>query len=127
MRDPFDQLRQDHERVLLQLAFQREKASKCASIFASNSRDGVYSHGLNRFPVFVDLVKEGLVVPTAEPTLVDSPGSLEIWDGHRGPGMYNASLCMDRAITLAKKNGVGCVTIRNNNHWMRGGTYGLQA
>ena len=34
---------------------------------------------------------------------------------------------MARAIALAKINGIGCVAIKNTNHWMRAGTYGWQA
>ena len=33
----------------------------CGNRFAANSLDGVYSHGLNRFPFFVDNVKEKLI------------------------------------------------------------------
>ena len=29
-----------------------------------------------------------------------------------------------RAIELAKTHGIACVSIRNTNHWLRGGTYG---
>lgn len=127
MRVPFHQLQQEFNRVLLQLGFPEEKAKRCASIFASNSRDGVYSHGLNRFPVFVKQVKAGQVNPTAEPSLVQQTGTTEVWDGNGGPGMYNATVSMERAVTLAKSNGIGCVSIKNTNHWMRGGTYGWQA
>src|SRR5258706_147009 len=123
----FDQLKNELERVLLQLSFPKSKAGVCAGIFAGNSRDGIYSHGLNRFPVFVNLVKAGLVDPDAEPELTATVGSLGRWDGHRGPGMYNASICMDRAVQLAKANGISCVVLGNSNHWMRGGTYGWQA
>ena len=34
---------------------------------------------------------------------------------------------MERAISLANENGIGCVAVKNTNHWMRGGTYGWQA
>ena len=102
-------------------------ADTCSAIFAANSRDGVYSHGLNRFPVFVEHIKNGLVRPDAIPELLEKTGSVERWDGKMAPGMSNASHCMDRAIELAKTNGIGCVAIRNTNHWMRGGTYGWQA
>ena len=54
-------------------------------------------------------------------------GALEQWDGHLGPGPVNATLCMDRAIALSRQNGIGCVALKNTNHWMRAGTYGLQA
>lgn len=127
MRIPFHQLQSEFKRILLSLNFSREKAEACAHIFAENSLDGVYTHGLNRFPTFVELIKEGIVKPDAAPTLVDEMGAIERWDGNLGPGILNATFCMDRAIALAQDNGIGCVALRNTNHWMRGGTYGLQA
>ena len=123
----FEQLKNELERVLLRLSFPKAKANLCAAIFAGNSRDGVYSHGLNRFPVFVNHVKEGSVDPNAEPECISSTGNYERWDGHRGPGMYNATICTNRAIELSRVSGIGCVAIGNSNHWMRGGTYGWQA
>lgn len=127
IRIPFAQLEQAFRKVLLQLNFPEKRAALCAHIFASNSRDGVHSHGLNRFPVFVQYVKEGLVHPDAEPALLEKNGFLETWTGNLGAGMYNATACMQRAIELAQANGIGCVAIQNTNHWMRGGTYGWQA
>lgn len=119
----FNELR----RVLLKNGFSETKAEKCAQIFANNSRDGVYSHGLNRFPVFIEYIKEGYIAVDAEPSLVNSFGTIEQWDGNLGPGVLNAQFCMERAIALAKKNGMGCVALKNTNHWMRGGAYGWQA
>src|SRR5258707_14992430 len=98
MRVPFEKLKSEFKRVLLSLNFSEEKANLCATIFAENSRDGVYTHGLNRFPVFVEFVKEGLVRPEAEPTKETTFGSLEQWNGNLGPGILNARFCMDRAI-----------------------------
>lgn len=127
MRIPFDQLQAEFKRVLQTLSFQEPKAELCARIFAENSRDGVDTHGLNRFPVFAKFVKEGLINPAAEPKILSALGAVERWDGQLAPGMYNATLCMDRAMKLADDNGIGCVSIKNTNHWMRGGTYGWQA
>lgn len=127
MRIPFKELKQEFKRVLLKLSFTEDMADTCAGIFAANSRDGVYSHGLNRFPVFIEHVKKGLVLPESTPVLLESMGSIERWDGKLAPGIFNATYCMARAIELAKLNGIGCVAIKNTNHWMRGGTYGWQA
>lgn len=123
----YQQLKAEFKRILLTLNFSDAKADACAGIFADNSRDGVATHGLNRFPVFVQYVKEALVNPSAEPSLINAFGAIEQWDGNLAPGMLNARFSMDRAITLAKANGIGCVAIKNTNHWMRGGTYGWQA
>ncbi|MDB4924982.1 3-dehydro-L-gulonate 2-dehydrogenase [Mucilaginibacter sp.] len=127
MRIPFEQLKAEFKRVLTNLNFPAEKADLCAQVFAENSRDGVYTHGLNRFPTFVRYIKEGVILAEASPTKVNGLGAMEQWDGNLGPGMLNARFCMDRAISLAKENGIGCVAIKNTNHWMRGGTYGWQA
>ena len=127
MRIPFEKLKTEFERVLLSLDFDADKASQCATIFAENSRDGVYTHGLNRFPVFVQFVKDGLIKVDAEPTNENAFGALEQWNGNLGPGMLNAQTCMNRAIELAKENGISCIALKNTNHWMRGGTYGWQA
>lgn len=127
MRVPFETMKTELERVLLRLGFTPAKAHVCATIFAENSRDGVYSHGLNRFPTFVEYVQEGLVNVEAEPTLESKQGCIERWNGNLGPGMWNARFCTERAIFSAKEQGMSCLAIQNTNHWMRGGTYGWQA
>src|SRR3954463_6791173 len=103
MRIPFDQMKDEFLRILTAIGFTPARAELCARIFAENSRDGVYSHGLNRFPVFVQLVRDGLIDIHAEPQLIENSGMIEHWDGKLGPGMYNAHLAMARAIALAKE------------------------
>lgn len=120
-------MKQLFKNILLKYGFSDENAEKTAGIFADNSCDGVYSHGLNRFPRFVSYLKNGDVDPNAQPTTEASFGAFERWNGNLGIGCLNASMAMDRAMGLAGENGVGCVAMRFTNHWMRGGTYGLQA
>lgn len=127
MKITFSRLKEELKRVLIANGFENEVAELCARTFAENSGDGVHTHGLNRFPTFVRAVKEGLVNPSAEPERISRMAALENWDGHLGPGISNAMHCMARAIVLADEYGIGCVSIRNTNHWMRGGTYGWQA
>jgi 3-dehydro-L-gulonate 2-dehydrogenase len=115
------------ERVLGRLGLDPERAVLCARLFAESSRDGVLSHGLHRFPRFVEQVRRGVVDARARPERVAALGALERWDGHRGPGNLNAHACMQRAIELARGHGMGGVALANTNHWMRGGSYGWQA
>lgn len=113
--------------ILRSYGMQASKAKRCAEVFTQNTCDGVSSHGLNRFPRFVGHIKNGTVDINAEMALVANLGVIEQWDGKRGIGLLNANAAMERAIALASANGLGCVGLRNTNHWMRGGTYGLQA
>ena len=115
------------ERVLFRLGWEKQRARRCAQLFTEASRDGVYSHGLNRFPRFVTMIQNGLIDIHAEPKPVAGFGSLERWDGQSGPGNLNAFACMERAIVISRERGVGCVALANTNHWMRGGSYGWQA
>jgi 3-dehydro-L-gulonate 2-dehydrogenase len=107
--------------------FSGPKARFLARIHTESSLDGVNSHGINRVAVFIKYLEKGVVHAEAEAEMVSSMGSLERWEGHRGPGIINASKCTSRAIELAKRHGMGLVALRNTNHWMRGGTYGWQA
>jgi 3-dehydro-L-gulonate 2-dehydrogenase len=127
IRIPFDEMKSEFSRILLSIGFSEQKADKCAEIFTMNSLDGVNSHGINRFPRFVKNTLEGFVKPEAVPTILHRFGSLEQWDGNLGPGPLNATFATERAMELARENGIGMVTLANTNHWMRGGTYGWQA
>lgn len=126
IRVTFDEMKKQFKTVLTELNFSEENAEKCADIFAINSVEGIYSHGVYRFPRFVDYIKKGYVKPDAEPELLHAVGALEQWKGNLAPGPINAEICASRAIEIAEKNGIGCVAIGNTNHWMRGGTYGWQ-
>ena len=115
------------EAILLKNGFSQAKATECATVFTHNSVDGIYTHGVNRFPRFVQYIQKGLVNSEAEPTLKHKFGGIEQWDGNLGAGPSNAIRATNQVMALAKEHGIGCVALANTNHWMRGGTYGWQA
>lgn len=115
------------QNILLKYAFEKERAGECAAIFTGNSVDGIYTHGVNRFPRFVQYIKDGFVVANAIPSLQNKFGGIEQWNGDLGPGPLNAVHATNQTIKLAQQYGIGCVAMANTNHWMRGGTYGWQA
>jgi 3-dehydro-L-gulonate 2-dehydrogenase len=127
LRVPYAELYEALRKALLHLGLSEDRAALSARLFAETTRDGVYTHGLNRFPRFEAMVHNGTIDIHAEPTFTASFGSIERWDGNRGVGNLNAYASMQRAITLARQNGIGAIALANTNHWMRGGTYGWQA
>ncbi|HWG18898.1 MAG TPA: 3-dehydro-L-gulonate 2-dehydrogenase [Terracidiphilus sp.] len=126
-RIPVENVQSQLTAILRKLNFTADRAQLCARLFTETTRDGVYSHGVNRFPRFVAMVRNGSVDAAAEPRAVSRFGGLERWDGQRGPGNLNAHAAMQRAIELSREHGIACVALANTNHWMRGGTYGWQA
>ncbi len=115
------------KRILLKHELSDSKASICANIFTQNSLDGVYTHGVNRFPRFIKYLQNHWINPKTDPSLVATFGGIEIWDGNLGPGPSNALFITEKAMNLASEHGIACIALKNTNHWMRGGYYAWQA
>ena len=127
MRVPYEEMKQEFLRVLNKYGITGDRAETSATLFVNASRDGIYTHGLNRFPKFIKSIQDGSVDVNAEAEVDMRLGMLERWDGKRGCGNLNAYRCMQRAIELAHEQTIGVVALRNTNHWMRPGNYGLMA
>ena len=126
-RIPFDEMKATIKRAFVNAGMTEDKADTCARIHTESSRDGVYSHGLNRVERFVEYIGKDWVDVNAEPTLDINLGAMEVYNGNMGPGVLNAMFAMNRATEIAEKNGLGLVSLNNTTHWMRGGAYGWLA
>ena len=127
MRVTYEKMTEEFRRVLQKNGFSETDAREAAVIFAQNSLAGVFSHGLNRFSRVISYIQKGEIDPSVSAERELGMGAMERWNGHRGFGPLNARKAMKRAIELAREYGIGMVALRNNNHWMRGGSYGWQA
>lgn len=103
------------------------RAEQLAQVFAGNSLEGVYSHGVNRYMRFISEVESGVVDINAQTETVSTFGGIEVRDAHFGIGPINAENAMARAVELSREHGIACVAVRNTNHWLRPGRYGWQA
>lgn len=126
-RVPYPDLYAALDSATLQLGLTGDRAALCARLFAETTRDGVYTHGLNRFSRFAAAIRNGSVDPESEPERIAGTAVLERWDGRLAPGNLNAHAAMSRAIAMSKQSGLGAVALARTNHWMRGGTYGWLA
>jgi len=127
MRIEFDKMKSVLYDLFIKYHFPEDKAELLAKTYTETTLDGVNSHGINRVPMFIEYIENGSVKIDEEAEKVGEFGNMERWDGHQGPGIINATICTNRAIELAKTHGMGLVALRNNNHWMRAGTYGRVA
>jgi len=121
------EMQQCFNSILLETGFTEDKAERLAAAFTQNSLDGIYTHGVNRFPRFIEYTNKGYVKKDAEPSLKSKNNGVEQWDGNSGPGILNAMIATNQSTKLADEFGIGCVALSNTNHWMRGGAYGWQA
>lgn len=61
----YDELKSTFEKILLKNGFDEETSSLSAKLFADNSLDGIYSHGVNRFPRVMSYIEKGYINPKA--------------------------------------------------------------
>ena len=94
----------------------------CARLFAETTRDGVYTHGLNRFPRFAAI---GCERQRRCQRRADQDGGR--W-GARTLGWASRGwqsecqwLPWSGRSSWRKQHGIGGVALANTNHWMRGG------
>ncbi len=109
MKVTFEQLKAAFNRVLISRGVDSETADACAEMFARTTESGVYSHGVNRFPRFIQQLENGDIIPDAQPKRITSLGAIEQWDAQRSIGNLTAKKMMDRAIELAADHGIGLV------------------
>jgi len=76
MRVSYEKMFAQFERVLLKNGFTQPRAELCAQLFADASRDGVYTHGLNRFPRFIEYIQKGYIQIHAIPEKLEVCGAL---------------------------------------------------
>ena len=123
----YDELAETLKKGLVKAGLDEDRAGQLCHVFAGNSLEGVYSHGVNRYMRFISEVETGIVDISAQTEVVSSFGAIEVRDAHYGIGPLNAEDAMARAVELSKEHGIACVAVRNTNHWLRPGRYGWQA
>jgi LDH2 family malate/lactate/ureidoglycolate dehydrogenase len=86
MKVSFEALKAEFKRVLLARNVSESIADECADLFASTTETGVYSHGVNRFPRFIQQLEQGDINPAAYPERLLALGAMEQWDANKGIG-----------------------------------------
>ncbi|CTQ25568.1 hypothetical protein BN1200_80025 [Klebsiella variicola] len=110
MKVTFSQLKEAFNQVLLKRGVAAETADACADMFARTTESGVYSHGVNRFPRFIQQLDNGDIIPEAKPQRITSLGAIEQWDAQRSIGN----------LTAKKNDGPGDGTGIRSRHWAGG-------
>lgn len=112
---------------LSHLGLSQEHAQICASDLVQTNLWGVDSHGLLRLPIYAQRIADGSVNSNPDIKCLGGRAGFEVWDGDAGLGYIVGHSATDRAIELAKTNGIGAVAVRNSNHFGAAGLYIKQA
>jgi L-2-hydroxycarboxylate dehydrogenase (NAD+) len=104
-----------------------EQAQSIAEILVLSDLRGVESHGVQFAPRYLRGLARGDVNPTPDVRQVGGRGAAAVIDADDGLGFIAASKGMETAIALARKHGIGAVTVRRSNHFGMAGFYAMQA
>jgi len=90
MRITCKEMTKTFEQILLKKGFSSDIAHRSAKLFTYNSLDGVYSHGVNRFPRVISYIDKGYIKVNATPSVESRMGGFERWNGNLAMGNTNA-------------------------------------
>lgn len=88
---------------------------------------GVDTHGIVRLPGYLDRLRRGLVNPRPALQPRDVTPAVAQIDGENGFGFVIATRAMDKAMEIARRLGIGMVSVKRSTHFGMAATYLLQA
>src|SRR3569833_591505 len=105
-------------RALLQAAGLESAASGIvAEMLVDASLRGVASHGVARLPTYLERLRAGGMTRDPRPRVVREDGAVALVDGDHGPGQVAGAFATEHAIALARRHGVGAVSVRASGHF----------
>ncbi|RMX84120.1 hypothetical protein D0868_15541 [Hortaea werneckii] len=105
------------ERVLQANGLTPANATTVARGLVAADLRGIDTHGINRLPSYLTRIRQGVLDPSAEPTLhVKTPVAAQI-DAHNNFGFIAAAQGIQHACTVAQTYGIGMVSIKHSNHF----------
>ena len=102
-------------------------AATVADVLTAANRFGLDTHGVQRLGYYAERIRNGVTRPDAKPEVIGESPTTVVIDGHHGLGHITAVHAMDRAVTKAKRLGLGAAAVRNSTHYGIAGYYALQA
>jgi L-2-hydroxycarboxylate dehydrogenase (NAD+) len=104
------------ESVLAAAGAGRRQASQQARVLVEADLRGQSSHGLQRLPMLVARIRNGVLDPVAEARATWVTDTVLSVDGGRGFGPAVAFDAIDRLVPRADETGVAVAAISNSNH-----------
>lgn len=114
--------------VLQKAGVPAEDAENTARMLVATDLRGIDSHGVAHLgPLYVKRIREGLINPKPNITMVSDASATAVMDGDRGLGFVVGRRAMTEALRRARETGAGFVSVRNSTHCGAASTYAMMA
>ena len=127
MRLPVEETIQFLTQLLTRIGLTAKDAALCANDLVQTNLWGIDSHGLLRLPIYAERLVSGAVNKQPEVKCLGGRAAFEVWDGDGGLGYVVGHRATERAIDIARDQGIGAVAVRNSNHFGAAALYIKQA
>ena len=123
--------KQNLEKILIKI-FMNHKLNKDHAKISSQALInaelvGAYGHGLSRLKMYCNRIKKKLINPKPKIKVKKISNSISLIDANNSIGFVSADIGIKKAISNAKKTGIGMVGIKNSGHYGLSGYYAEQA
>ncbi|KAA0969620.1 Ldh family oxidoreductase [Aureimonas fodinaquatilis] len=103
--------------VLEKLKVPPHEAGRIARNLIEADLRGVGSHGVVRFPIYVQRIEDGGSNPAPQVSLARETRTTAVMDGDNGMGQIVGEYAMELAIEKARDGDCAFVSVRNSNHY----------
>jgi LDH2 family malate/lactate/ureidoglycolate dehydrogenase len=124
---PVDRVRSQITAVLAAWGMPGDLAETTAEVMVDTDVTGVDSHGVSMLMFYERLVRSGGLDLGARPTVVRENAVTALVDAHNGLGHPAGDFAMRLAISKARSNAVGAVSVFHSNHFGAAGYYAALA
>lgn len=100
-----------------------ERAALLAELLSANDVRGVFSHGTQQLATYVRLVRDGVLNPRPEPSVVRETASSLLVDGDGGLGYFAAHEGTRRLVEKTAEADIAVLVTRNHGHFGAAGLY----
>ena len=113
--------------IFKKLGLSYNHAKICADALIHAELVDAPSHGLSRLKMYCDRIKKKLINPQPKIKIKKISKSITHIDANNSIGFVVADIGIKKAISNAKKTGIGLVAIKNSGHYGLSGYYAEQA
>lgn len=113
--------------VLIELDVPPDQAAAIAGNLVDADLRGIASHGIVRFPIYVERLSAGVVNPRPNVRVTRETGTTAVVDGDNGMGQWVGMRAMQVAIDKGLPGVCSFVSVRNSNHFGAAGYYSAMA
>ena len=120
-------LKKEVIKIFKKYGLSQDHAKISANALINAELVGAFGHGISRLKMYCDRISKKVINPKPKIKIKKISQSITHIDADNSIGFVAADIAIKKAISNAKKTGIGLVAVRNSGHYGLSGYYAEQA